>query len=147
VLGFAEENGLIRSNPATNQRLSTAQSKKEIVFLTPEQIEKLARAVEHPGDPGTRTYPEYALLVRFAAYTGLRAGEICGLQVGDLDLTAGTVKVALVLGHLRADVRDNFPVLEYGGRTYPDRFIDSTKTDRIRMVPVPAALVAAALAR
>ena len=30
--------------------------------------------------------PIYGLIVRFAAYSGLRAGEIAGLNVGDLDL-------------------------------------------------------------
>ncbi len=31
-------------------------------------------------------YPEYGLLVRFAAFTGLRAGELVALRAKNLDL-------------------------------------------------------------
>ncbi|MHB1444926.1 MAG: tyrosine-type recombinase/integrase [Acidimicrobiales bacterium] len=145
ILGFAEENRYVRSNPAANLRLSTARPKKEIRFLTVAEVEALAEAIETPsggGAPtGGRSYPEYRLLVRFAAYTGLRAGEIGGLRVGDLDLERGAVQVARVLGELRADVRANFVELEYQGTRYKDLFIDSTKTDRVRTVPIPATVV------
>lgn len=144
VMGFAEENGLIRSNPAANLRLGTGGSKKEACFLSLAEVEALARAIENPSagmEKTGRTYPEYRLLVRFAAYTGLRAGEIGGLRVRDLDLDHGLVRVAHILGELRADVRVHFEPLEYQGRIYPDLFIDTTKTDRIRTVPIPASVV------
>jgi len=144
VMGFAEENRLVKSNPAANLRLSTARSKKEARFLTPVEVEALAEAIESPdGSAGEgRRYPEYRLLVRFAAYTGLRAGEIGGLRVSDLDLERGVVRVARILGELRADVRADFRPLEYRGQQYPDLFIGTTKTDRVRTAPVPATIVA-----
>jgi integrase len=61
-----------------------ASPKTELVFLTPEQVERLAAAIG----------PRHATLVRFAAYTGLRAGETCALRVGRLDLLRGRVLVA-----------------------------------------------------
>lgn len=64
-------------------------------FLTAEQVEQLADAITDPtarpaghgAGPNWRTHlPEYGMLIRLAAYTGLRAGEIgasgCCLTAG-----------------------------------------------------------------
>jgi len=79
------------------------------MFFTAQQVESLARAI----DP-----PQYAFLVRFAAYTGLRSGEIAGLRVRRLDLLAGKVEVAETLipvdGKLVAG-----PTKTYANRTLP----------------------------
>ena len=52
-------------------------------FLTAAQVEQLAAAITVP----------FPLLVRFDAYTGLRAGELAALRVGRLDLLRGTCEV------------------------------------------------------
>jgi integrase len=52
-------------------------------FLSAAEVEHLAQAIT----------PPYGTLVRFAAYTGLRAGEIAALRVKRLDLLRGTVRV------------------------------------------------------
>jgi integrase len=52
-------------------------------FLSAAEVERLAEAI----------VPPYGVLVRFAAYTGLRAGEIAALRVKRLDLLCGTVRV------------------------------------------------------
>jgi integrase len=52
-------------------------------FLSAAEVERLAEAI----------VPPYGVLVRFAAYTGLRAGEIAALRVKRLDLLRGTVRV------------------------------------------------------
>ena len=47
--------------------------------------------------PALPAYPAYALMVEFMAYTGLRAAEVAGLEVGDLTFAPGpkcSVKVA-----------------------------------------------------
>lgn len=56
---------------------------EEIVPLTPAQVAAMAAAVQ----------PRYRGLVEFDAGTGLRQGEIFGLEVAGLDLEAKTVKV------------------------------------------------------
>jgi integrase len=53
------------------------------VSLPPAQVERLAAEITQP----------FGTLVRFAAYSGLRAGEIAALQVRHLDLLAGMVVV------------------------------------------------------
>lgn len=83
VLNTAEGSGAIRSNPCNGVRVP-ASPKVEMVFLSAEEIEALAAAID----------PRYATLVRLAAYTGLRAGEICALRVGRLDLLRSRVLIA-----------------------------------------------------
>lgn len=45
----------------------------------------------------------YDLLVRFAAYTGLRAAELAGLRVRDLDLAAGHVSIRQTVQRIRGE--------------------------------------------
>jgi integrase len=52
-------------------------------FLTAAQVEQLATVIA----------PPFGLLVRFDAYTGLRAGELAALRVGRLDLLRGACEV------------------------------------------------------
>lgn len=84
VLATAVEGGALRSNPCTGIRLARSDP-VEMAFLTMDQVLALATAMRRP---------EYGLLVRFAALSGLRAGEIGALRVGRLDLVRGRVEVA-----------------------------------------------------
>ena len=83
VLETARSSGAIRANPCDGIRLPRAEA-KEPRFLSADEVEALARA----------TRPPYGLLVRFAAASGLRPSELCGLRVGRLNLVKGTVEVA-----------------------------------------------------
>ncbi len=83
VLATAQADGAIRSNPCDGSRVP-ASPKAEMVFLTAEQVETLAVTIDQ----------RYSTLVRLAAYTGLRAGEICALRVGRVDLDGGRITVA-----------------------------------------------------
>lgn len=85
ILDTAVEQNLIRSNPlSTGERIRLPRpTKDEPLFLTAEQVELLAEAI----------HPSYRTLILFAAYTGLRAGEIAALRVGRLDLMRKTVRV------------------------------------------------------
>jgi len=56
--------------------------RREMHFLTTAQVEQLAGVIAAP----------FSLLVRFDAYTGLRAGELAALRVGRLDLLRGTAR-------------------------------------------------------
>lgn len=109
VFAVAMEAGAIKSNPATGVRLPRA-AKTEMAFLMPEQVEALAESIA----------PPYGTLVRFAAYTGLRAGEIGAVRVGRLDLLRGSVEVAESLS-------------DVGGRLQ----FGATKTYARRHVPLP----------
>lgn len=82
----------IRVNPCDGVRVPSSP-KQEMAFLTPDEVEAVAKAI------GTR----FGTLVRFAAYTGFRAGEICALRAGAVDLAnrrvTVTASVTEVSGH------------------------------------------------
>src|ERR1700688_3014686 len=77
--------------------------------FTAQQFESLARAM----DP-----PQYAFLVRFAAYTGLRPGEIAGLRVRRLDLLTAKVDVSETLIPVDCMLVAG-PTKTYANRTLP----------------------------
>ncbi|HRE00491.1 MAG TPA: tyrosine-type recombinase/integrase, partial [Ilumatobacteraceae bacterium] len=99
-------------------------------FLEPEQIMDLAREVSKPparyrrGERRTDGYPEYGLFVRFAAFTGLRAGEIVGLRVKDLQL-----------------MRRRVHVHQSASEAYGQLQVVPTKTYERRSVPIPKSLI------
>jgi integrase len=49
------------------------------------------------------------VLARFMAYTGLRAREVAGLRVRDVDLAAGHVSVRQTAQHIMVPKRDEDP--------------------------------------
>ena len=82
VLAAGVEGGRIARNPAAGVRLPRIV-RRSMHFLTARQVEALAAVID----------PRYALLVRFAAYTGLRAGELVALRVRHLNLLRGRCEV------------------------------------------------------
>ena len=77
---IAIRNGIVKTNPVEDIK-APRKAKTEMVFLTEDQVWALAEEINDP-PPLQRGashreggYPDYALLVLFAAYTGLRAGE------------------------------------------------------------------------
>jgi len=81
-LAAAVDDGLIAVSPAARvpaPRVDRAERR----FLSPAELDALEAAMD----------PHWALVVPFAAATGLRIGELSGLVAGDLDLDAGAVHV------------------------------------------------------
>jgi integrase len=82
VLAQAVSDGRIPANPAQHVKLpNTRQGKSTIAvvddpaqFLTAQQVASLVNATPWP----------YNVYVHLAAWAGLRAGELCGLQVQDI---------------------------------------------------------------
>ena len=77
TLRLAYRQGALPANPADAVdppgRVSADRRQARYTFLRPAEVERLASVLDnrHP----------YGLLVRFAAYTGLRRGEVAGLDV------------------------------------------------------------------
>lgn len=105
VLELARGSGAIKANPCDGIRLPRAEQ-AEPMFLSAEQVEALARETRTP----------YNHLVRFAAATGLRPSELCGIRIGRLNLLKGTVEVAeavtVIAGHTEIG-----PTKSYARRT------------------------------
>jgi integrase len=88
VLGFAMDAGAIKSNPAARLRMG-GQQHQEMHFLSESDVALLASNMREP---------TYETLVLFAAWTGMRAGQIEALRITRLDLTSAEVEVAENLG-------------------------------------------------
>ena len=129
VLGLAVRSGALKVNPVTHVEVSRT-NRSEMIFLDPDQIMTLAEEVTAPPVRYRREerrrdgYPEYGLLVRFAAFTGLRAGELVALRAGRLDL-----------------MRRRVEVNESGSEAYGALQLVATKTYERRTVPIPASLI------
>ena len=78
--------GWITTNPATNATPPPVRHRqRKLLALT-----DLQRIL----DEAARTGPDLALFLRLSATTGMRRGEVCGLQWGDLDVASGTLTVS-----------------------------------------------------
>ncbi|WP_308491299.1 tyrosine-type recombinase/integrase [Microbacterium terrisoli] len=90
VFSYAYAHRLIPFNPCiavTKPKADTAEAR----FLTVQEIDRLAHELA--------AQPPYDLLVRFAALTGLRLGEVAALRIRDIDLRNALVKVELSKTH------------------------------------------------
>jgi integrase len=86
VCKYAIRHGYIAQNPCTGTPLPKATSPTDTFtgqVLTRAEVEDVAESLNAP----------LGLLLRFMAYTGLRAGEVAGLQIEDFDPLHGTVQV------------------------------------------------------
>jgi integrase len=92
VLDLAVEQNMIRTNPAAGLKLA-ASPRSEALFLSAAEVNLVADAIDEP----------FGVVVLFAAYTGLRIGEIASLRVKNLDLIRGRIlveeSVSEVVGH------------------------------------------------
>ena len=93
VMGEAVESGLIAVTPCRKVALPRAEM-RDTTLLTPEQVAALADAIE----------PRYRALVLCAAYTGLRWGELAGLEVRRVDFLRRRIDVASVLIEVDGDL-------------------------------------------
>ena len=93
VLRYALHHGAITTNPTDRVDFSTSRAtgdhtRFEHHPISAQQVGALSAALAGKV-PGLPAYPAYALLVEFLAYTGLRAAEVSGLEVGDLVFAPG----------------------------------------------------------
>lgn len=85
----ARRDGLVLSNPFSELGISKGPGRKHIVPITAEELGELAELALSLGDFGR----VFRSVIRFAAYTGLRPGEVFGLDWDDIDFEAETVHV------------------------------------------------------
>jgi integrase len=90
VMRFAMSEGLIAANPVVGliPPMPKHRPDAHARYLTAAEVDKLALALRDAG-----CWPA-DVLVRFAAWTGLRAGELVALDVGDVNVRRGVVSVS-----------------------------------------------------
>ena len=82
--------GLVKFNPFSELNLPKTESDEEIVPPTLEEYRELLNACTVLGGYAQ----EFRALIQFTAWTGLRAGEVIGLQWPDIDAETITVQRA-----------------------------------------------------
>lgn len=78
MCALAQRDGLLSSNPCVGVRRPRTERRPQI-FLSRSELEEVAVKMEQGHDPAD------ALVVRTLGFTGMRWGELVGLQVRDLD--------------------------------------------------------------
>lgn len=105
ILSYACDEDMIRVNPAASQEVKRGlvkrarESRKEMHFLTPAEVEAVAEAVPS----------RYRTLVYFAAHTGCRSGEIAALRVRNLDMLRAKVTISESLADVSGQLHFGAP--------------------------------------
>jgi len=110
VFSYAYKHRLIPFNPCIAVAVPKADT-VEARFLSVAEVMALAAALE-------KKQP-YDLLVRLAAFTGLRIGEVAALRIRDIDLRAGEVQVRLNKTHTSKGYVTKAPKSRAGRRDVP----------------------------
>lgn len=112
ALRHAQNDRVILYNPCDGVKVAATPARTfKPVFLTSSQVGVLSAHLD-ASEP-------YGLLVRFAAYTGLRAGEIAGLRIGDVDLAGPQVEVRQTLQRIAGEWRAGTPKSARSTRNVP----------------------------
>jgi integrase len=110
---YARRHRLITYNPCEGVELPRLTNGEAFapVFLSAGDVERLAKELDaqHP----------YGTLVRFASYTGLRAAEVAGLRVRDVNLAAGHIEVRQTLQRVRGEWAISTPKSARSTRNVP----------------------------
>lgn len=91
VMKLAKRRGYIDENPCLNVEMPKGRkqtvARQRQLFLTPDEVRAVASEIDE----------HWRVAVYVAAWCGLRAGELWGLRVRDIDLLRGTLTVAQAL--------------------------------------------------
>jgi len=123
VLSSAVNDQNITSNPCDQRKVlpsarSQDQYNDERLFLSAEQIERLADQLDFP----------WRLAILLTAYCGgLRAGELAGLQVGDLNLRQQQLSVRRTLVSVNGKLTVDQPKTKQSRRTVPLPIADEVR--------------------
>ncbi len=111
ILGHAVDAGYIAVNPSQRVRRSLPgrNDRPERHPLTAEEVLALAEQLPAP----------YDLVVRFAAWSGLRAGEITGLRVGRVNALRSEIAVVETVARLVGGGAPDTPKSRKSKRTVP----------------------------
>lgn len=90
MLYDARDAGVLTENPFADLRFAQSRGRKDLVVITLKQLERLKEcAIAEHGDYGYA----FAAMIEFAAWTGMRPGEIFALERADVDFRRGEIHV------------------------------------------------------
>jgi integrase len=126
ALSDAMKNGTVARNVATVHK-PPMPDQEEVVILTPEQIDEVLCKLA-----GHFLYP----IASLAIDTGMRRGELCGLQWGDVDLDGATLQVERAVEETRQGLRVKGPKSKRGRRSIalPKRAVTMLRAHRVEQL-------------
>lgn len=129
VMGYATRKRAIVVNPLDNTEVEGGYAVGDEDGFTPHPLtaEQVAAVVQHI--TVDQQQPVFGLAVEFLAYSGLRAAEFAGLEIADLDLDAGTVRVARTKRRVKGAWTTGTPKSRRSRRTVP---LDGWLVERMR---------------
>jgi integrase len=132
VLQCAVKNGTLARNVASVHR-PPAVEEREIEILAPDQIADTLAALD-----GHSLFP----IVSLALATGMRRGELLGLQWGDVDLDGGTLRVERAVEETGAGLRLKSPKTRRGRRiiTLPPEAVAILRAHKVKLLELRLAL-------
>ena len=104
----AVEEGVLSTNPCAAVRLPRLE-RTEMRYLSPGEVARLADAID----------PRYRAVVFLGAYGGLRAGELFGLRVPRLDLSAQRLDIVEQVVEVSGNLHFGPPKTKAGRRSVP----------------------------
>lgn len=118
VLAYALDEGWIVRNPCASTTFPPLRE-RDHVYLTAAEVDQLATLCGPQGD-----------VVTVLAFTGLRWGELTGLPVSDVDLTARRIRVRRSITAVGGRLVEGAPKSKAGVRTVPIpmKVVDLLKT-------------------
>lgn len=112
VFGYALKHRLIAANPCDAVDMPKKASAAPM-FLEAWQVEKLATDLDQ--------FAPYGLMVRFAAYSGLRAGELAALRIRDINFLRRHVEVRRKVQRTKGGWTYGTPKTDRSSRDVPMR--------------------------
>lgn len=116
----AIEWGYIDKNPVNNVKKPSRSINKKANYYNINQIELLLKIIDN-------LHVKHRLQIKLALYCGLRMSEIAGLRFNSIDFENNEILVNKTLQYDKESKR---------------HFLDTTKTDEIRVVIAPSGLIA-----
>lgn len=90
----ARRDGLVRSNPFSELGIKKGRGRKDIIPVTEEELQRLGDlALEAHGSLDHEYGRTFRAMLLFAAHSGLRSSEVCGLDKADIDYEAEEIFV------------------------------------------------------
>ncbi len=132
VLACAAKNGTIARNAAAVHKPPKVEQ-TEIEILSPAQAEDVLTKLD-----GHKLFP----IASLALDTGMRRGEVLGLQWGDVDLDGGTVRVERSVEETKAGLRIKPPKTKRGRRniTLPPETVTMLRAHKVETMKLRLAL-------
>jgi len=126
VLGYAVKSGTLTRNVAAVERPPAVED-AEVEILSSEQITAVLESLD-----GHSLHP----IVSLALATGMRRGELLGLQWSDVDLDKSTLKVERSLEETKAGLRLKPPKTKRGRRsiTLPSETVAMLRAHKIKQM-------------